>query len=316
MERGGPSLSSGPGLNLARKQEKVVSLDNRMDSGLGLSIARQAELVFSDTAIARDAFLLKHIRRNREGYVSLKLLISAYKPIKRLTLDWRDVALAIQTHSSSLEVNSEGTKVRRLAELPPPTEESPCCNSRTVVATTFPVSSPSIRDVVNVFSVCGDIIQVRVLRPGNPTSGGVRKYLAAHPHLQQKVCAFVEFETVEAAERAVKELPVRPGGLQVWEYLEPGEGREKKKGRRNGKSNSSSVAPPPQPDLGVIGDRVRLVRSSKEEVDDEDDAWSVDEGIHVEDFPGEELGMGRPNNLVDNSEWTDLVNKTVDFVFD
>ena len=233
MERGGPSLSSGPGLNLARKQEKVVSLDNRMDPGLGLSIARQAELVFSDTAIARDAFLLKHIRRNRfcnftkyisleidfqccrEGYVSLKLLISAYKPIKRLTLDWRDVALAIQTHSSSLEVNSEGTKVRRLAELPPPTEESPCCNSRTVVATTFPVSSPSIRDVVNVFSVCGDIIQVRVLRPGNPTSGGVRKYLAAHPHLQQKVCAFVEFETVEAAERAVKELPVRPGGLQV-----------------------------------------------------------------------------------------------------
>ena len=231
MERGGPSLDSGPGLNLARIQEKVVSLDNRMDSGLGLSIARQAELVFSDTAIARDAFLLKHIRRNRfcnltiflmidfqccrEGYVSLKLLISAYKPIKRLTLDWRDVAMAIQTHSSSLEVNSEGTKVRRLAELPPPTEESPCCNSRTVVATTFPVSSPSIRDVVNVFSVCGDIIQVRVLRPGNPTSGAVRKYLAAHRHLQHKVCAFVEFETVEAAERAVKELPVRPGGLQV-----------------------------------------------------------------------------------------------------
>ena len=103
---------------------------------------------------------------------------------------------------------------------------------------------------------------------------------------------------------------------QVWEYLEPGEGREKKKGRRNGKSNSTSVAPPPQPDLGVIGDRVRLVRSSKEEVDDEDDAWSIDEGIHVEDFPGEEMGMSRPNNLVDNSEWTDLVNKTVDFVFD
>ena len=97
--------------------------------------------------------------------------------------------------------------------------------------------------------------------------------------------------------------------------MEPGEGREKKKGRRNGKSNS--VAPPPQPDLGVIGDRgSKVVRSSKEEVDDEDDAWSVDEGIHVEDFPGEELGMGRPNNLVDNSEWTDLVNKTVDFVFD
>ena len=145
----------------------------------------------------------------------MKLLISAYKPIKRLTLDWRQVAFAVEQHSSLLEVNPEGTKVRRIAELPPPTEEAPCCNSRTVVATTFPVSSPSIRDVVNVFSVCGDIIQVRVLRPGNPTSGGVRKYLAAHPHLQQKVCAFVEFERVESAERAVRELPVSSGGLQV-----------------------------------------------------------------------------------------------------
>ena len=145
----------------------------------------------------------------------MKLLISAYKPIKRLTLDWRQVASAVRSHSQLLEVNLEGTKVRRIADLPPPTEEAPCCNSRTVVATTFPVSSPSIRDVVNVFSVCGDIIQVRVLRPGNPTSGGVRKYLAAHPHLQQKVCAFVEFERVESAERAVRELPVNSGGLQV-----------------------------------------------------------------------------------------------------
>ena len=67
---------------------------------------------------------------------------------------------------------------------------------------------------------------------------------------------------------------------------------------------------------GVIDDRGRLLRSKGEEVGDQDDAWSIDEGIHVEDFPCEEMGMSRPNNLVDNSEWTDLVNKTVDFVFD
>jgi len=310
---GGPPLEPGLGLSLARESQEKRVFSDKIDPGLGLSIARQAELVFSDTAISRDAFLLKHIRRNREGFVSLKLLISAYKPIKRLTLDWRQVACAVEQHSSLLEVNPEGTKVRRIAELPPPTEEAPCCNSRTVVATTFPVSSPSIRDVVNVFSVCGDIIQVRVLRPGNPTSGGVRKYLAAHPHLQQKVCAFVEFERVESAERAVRELPVSSGGLQVWEYVEPGDGRERKKNNRRGKTTGSTAAPPPPHPThpGVIGDRGRLLRSKEEEVDDEDDAWSIDEGIHVEDFPGEELGR-----LVDNSEWTDLVNKTVDFVFD
>ena len=65
MEGGGPLL--GPAL--ARQQEKQVFSDE-MEPGLGLSIARQAELVFSDTAISRDAFLLKHIRRNRCGYLT------------------------------------------------------------------------------------------------------------------------------------------------------------------------------------------------------------------------------------------------------
>ena len=104
---------------------------------------------------------------------------------------------------------------------------------------------------------------------------------------------------------------------QVWEYVEPGDGRERKKNNRRGKTTGSTaapVAPPTHP--GVIGDRGRLLRSKEEEVDDEDDAWSIDEGIHVEDFPCEELGRLVIDNSVDNSEWTDMVNKTVDFVFD
>ena len=102
----------------------------------------------------------------------------------------------------------------------------------------------------------------------------------------------------------------------MWEYVEPGEGRERKKNNRRGKTTDrSTAAPPTHP--GVIGDRGRLLRSKEEEVDDEDDAWSIDEGIHVEDFHGEELGSRLvKDNSVDNSEWTDLVNKTLDFVFD
>ena len=59
-----------------------------------------------------------------------------------------------------------------------------------------------------------------------------------------------------------------------------------------------------------------LNNSKGEEVYAKDDAWSIDEGIHVEDFPGEDLGRPVTDNPVDNSEWTDLVNKTVDFLFD
>jgi len=281
-----------------------------LDSELALSIARQTELVFSDSAIGRDSFLLKHIRRNREGYVSLKLLISAYKPIKRLTNDWRQVAKAVRHCSNLLIVNSEGTKVRRVALLPAPVE-TPCCNSRTVVASCFPQSSPSIRDVVNIFSMCGEIIQVRVLRPGNPTSGGVRRYLTAHPELHRTVCAFVEFEKPEAAEKAVRDQGLREGGLQVKEYVEPGESRERKKSKtpKPGGTPCLLTVPLHTQHPGVIGDRARVVTSK--ETEDEEDSWSVDEGIHVEDYQDDSA-----SSTVDNSEWTDLVNKTVDFVFD
>ena len=36
-----------------------------LEQGLAISIARQTEAVFSDTALGRDSFLLKHVRRNR-----------------------------------------------------------------------------------------------------------------------------------------------------------------------------------------------------------------------------------------------------------
>ena len=69
MEGGGTSLEPRPGLSKIRHQQETRASSDTMDPALGLSIARQAELVFSDTAISRDAFLLKHIRRNRCGHL-------------------------------------------------------------------------------------------------------------------------------------------------------------------------------------------------------------------------------------------------------
>ena len=36
-----------------------------LDPTVSLAIAQQVELVFSNTALARDSFLLKHVKRNR-----------------------------------------------------------------------------------------------------------------------------------------------------------------------------------------------------------------------------------------------------------
>ena len=48
------------------------------------------EFYFSDANITKDKFLLKHVKRNKEGFVSLNL-ISSFKRVKHLTKDWRQV---------------------------------------------------------------------------------------------------------------------------------------------------------------------------------------------------------------------------------
>jgi len=54
------------------------------------NIAEQVEFYFSDANITKDKFLLKHVKRNKEGFVSLKL-VASFKRVKHLTKDWRQV---------------------------------------------------------------------------------------------------------------------------------------------------------------------------------------------------------------------------------
>merc|ERR1712186_55684 len=100
------------------------------DEELCAKIVQQVEFYFSDANITKDKFILKHVKRNKEGFVSLKL-ISSFKRVKHLTKDWRQVAVAIERKSKKLEVNDLKTKVRRLDALPEYDETTP---SRTVVA--------------------------------------------------------------------------------------------------------------------------------------------------------------------------------------
>merc|ERR1712083_957119 len=152
--------------------------------------------------ITKDKFLLKHVKRNKEGFVSLKL-ISSFKRVKHLTKDWRQVAFAIKKCSKRLEVNDLETKVRRLEELPPYDETTP---SRTVVVLNLPMDRPTIEGVAEIFAACGEIVLVRILRPGNPIPADIKLYVAKHPEMTTKVCALVEYERTEFAQKAVQEL--------------------------------------------------------------------------------------------------------------
>ncbi|XP_052859729.1 uncharacterized protein LOC128266978 [Anopheles cruzii] len=161
-------------------------------------IVEQVEFYFSNDNILKDAFLLKHVRRNKEGFVSLKL-VSSFKRVRQLTKDWRVVGYAIKRSSAKIEVNDLGTKIRRLDALPEHDETTP---SRTVVATGLPYDKYTVERVSELFSKCGEISLIRVLRPGGPIPADVRQFINKHPELQQNECALVEFTESASARRA------------------------------------------------------------------------------------------------------------------
>lgn len=169
------------------------------DDELAQKIVDQVEFYFSDVNITKDAFLLKHVKRNKEGYVSLKL-ISSFKRVKHLAKDWRVVAYAL-AKSKKLEINEAGTKLRRVDPLPAYDQTTP---SRTVVAVDLPLEKPTIENVAEMFKSCGEIALIRILRPGNPIPADVRHFVNKHPEMIGKISALVEFVRTESAHNAIQ----------------------------------------------------------------------------------------------------------------
>lgn len=171
------------------------------DDELKNRIIKQVEFYFSDANILKDAFLLKHVRRNKQGFVSIKL-ITSFKKVKSLTKDYRVVAYSLR-HSDKLEVNEEGRKVRRKDPLPDWDETTP---SRSVVVVNLPMENPSIENVAEMFSKCGEVTLIRILRPGKSVPQDVKKHATKHPEIGTTTCAVVEFEKHEAAKTACETM--------------------------------------------------------------------------------------------------------------
>ncbi|XP_067629639.1 uncharacterized protein Achl [Eurosta solidaginis] len=187
---------------------------------LAAEIADAVEFYFSNDSILKDAFLLKHVRRNKEGFVSLKL-VSSFKRVRQLTKEWKVVGDAVRRKSQKIELNDVGTKVRRVEPLPDFDETMP---SRTVVACDLPLEKLTIEKVSEIFSKCGEIALIRILKPGMAIPVDVRQFMNKYPEVQQKECALVEFLESSAA-REAKNLQ---GPFQVYEMVAP----KKKTGKK------------------------------------------------------------------------------------
>jgi len=168
-----------------------------VDPELQERIVTQVEWYFSDDNLLKDSFLMKHINRNKQGYVSLKLVASMRK-VKSLTKDWR-VVLASMKHSSFLALNEEGTKIRRISAAPLIDYSH---IARTVIATNYPDGEPNAKNIEETFSKFGEVTLVRILQPGKAVPLDVKPCKSHHPNLGKELCILVEFESEGGAKIA------------------------------------------------------------------------------------------------------------------
>lgn len=178
-------LSGGPVVVSADLQQKIIE---------------QVEWYFSDENLLKDSFLMKHIHRNKQGLVSLKL-VASFRKVKSLTKDWR-VVQACLMHSSVLELNAEANKLRR--KVPPPDVDY-SHTRRTIIVQNYPIDPlPSQEQIENDFSKFGDVSLVRILCPGAAVPMDVKPSRKRYASIGKDLCILVEYESEEGARRACK----------------------------------------------------------------------------------------------------------------
>ena len=203
-DAGGAGSQEGAGATAAQHQEKAPKplTDEQVDK-----IVKQVEFYFSDANLPTDAFLMKKVRADPNGFVPIgvvcgfnrmKTLLKKHPPIET-------VAAILRQHSEALVVSEDGIRVRRATPLPDIDLED--VQARTVVAENFK-TQPTIESVRDVFSAAGDVAMVRVRHPGMQTSAGATKPsgldLIATP--SNAVHALIEFNTRDDAARAAETL--------------------------------------------------------------------------------------------------------------
>jgi len=145
-------------------------------------IKKQVEFYFSDSNFPKDKFLRAQAALNEEGYVPLSV-VASFSKMKALTSDITAIVKALQD-SEHLKVSSDGTMVKRIADLP----QEDVSAIKTVYAKGFPAEQGyTLDDVESVFGKFGKILCVRIRK-------GLGKRI--------KPSVFVEFNTAEEARAA------------------------------------------------------------------------------------------------------------------
>ncbi|XP_078434464.1 la-related protein 6B-like isoform X2 [Wolffia australiana] len=166
-------------------------------------ITKQVEYYFSDANLATTEHLMRFINKDPEGYVPISV-IAAFKKIKTLVSDADQLATVLRT-SSKLVVCDNGKKVKRLQ--PITSADIQELQSRIVVAENLP-EDHCYQSLLKIFSAVGSVKTIRTCYPQTPasTASAATRHAKSDTSVGNKLHAFVEYETVEDADKAVAEL--------------------------------------------------------------------------------------------------------------
>ncbi|XP_047319215.1 la-related protein 6B-like [Impatiens glandulifera] len=206
---GGGFVDHREGSVQSPQQQTPVELDSSSTDKNSISeetiqkLVNQVDYYFSDLNLATTEHLMRFINKDPEGYVPISI-VASFKKIKALVYSNSQLA-DILRNSTKLLVSEDGKKVKRQQPLTEADMEE--LQSRIVVAENLP-EDHCHQNLMKIFSTVGSVKNIRTCQPqaSNSVASPASRSAKADTLYSNKLHAFVEYESIEHAEKAVTVL--------------------------------------------------------------------------------------------------------------
>lgn len=176
-------------------------------------VLKQIEYYFSDSNLPKDKFLWETVNNDPEGWVDIDTLLK-FNRLKSLTTDHEIIKNAVKQSVELLELNEDGTKIRRKIQIKPKSDD---VIERSIYVQGIPTSIKKPVEDIEKYLAKYEIeaVHINAFRNRNRTFKGE---------------AFIELKTKEDAEKILeKKLPFNETEINIMKKSEfPGLKQKKK----------------------------------------------------------------------------------------
>ncbi|CDY17896.1 BnaC04g03230D [Brassica napus] len=256
-------------------------------------IVNQVEYYFSDLNLATTDHLMRFISKDPEGYVPIQV-VASFKKVKAVVSGNSQLATVLQ-NSAKLVVSEDGKKVRRMNPVTETALEE--LQSRIVIAENLP-EDHCYQNLMKIFSTVGSVKNIRTCQPqitGNAVPPAARSAKSDGTLFSNKVHAFVEYETVELAEKAVAELNEAGNwrsSLKVRLMLKP-QTKEPKQGQGRGRKGHDVEVEHEEDEATASEQQQQPIEKLSEECSGEWDTHVPEQAVIVGEEQGNEKAAGQ-----------------------